>query len=425
MQSSHLAPESDDDPPHEPDPVGLVTDDDITRAIGAGAGVVRQTPVLTARTLSERAGTRVVLKAENLQGTGSFKLRGAMAKIASLGSETSGGVVCGSAGNHAQAVAYAARSLGVACEVFMPETAPIAKADAVQALGATLHLTGQSVDEALAAAQARAQEAAMCFIHPFDDPEVIAGQAGVGRELLEQVPDLARVIVPVGGGGLISGIAVAIRTRRPDVEIVGVQAEACAPYVASLAAGVPIAVDSVRSIADGIAVKRPGELTLRLIDRWVKQLVVVTEDQIAEAMVFLLERSKLVVEGAGAVGVAALLAGNLLKPIEGATAVVLSGGNVGAGMLAEVARRHETQAGRRVVLRVRIPDLPGTLATLLGIIGTTGANLLDVQHMREGLDLHIQETAVQLVLETRGPEHTAGVHATLEAGGYQGAIEIL
>jgi threonine dehydratase len=403
----------------------LVTEDSIRLAARAGDGVLRETPIITTRTLSERAGTRIVLKAENLQGTGSFKLRGAMAKLAALGDASERGVVCGSAGNHAQAVAYAARSRGVPCEVFMPEAAPIAKADAVEALGATLHLEGRSVDECVAAAQARAAEAEMQFIHPFDDPDVISGQGGVGLELLRQVPDMARVVVPVGGGGLISGTAIAIRSARPDVEIIGVQVEACAPFAASLEAGEPVAVDSVRTIADGIAVKRPGEITLQLIDRWVRDMLVVGEDQVAEAMVFMMERSKLVVEGAGAVGVAALLAGRLPGPVEGTTVLVLSGGNVGAGLLAEVARRHETQARRRLVLTVRLSDLPGSLVELIATVSATGANILDVQHLREGLDLHIQETAVQLVLETRGAEHAAAVRAAIEDGGYREATEIL
>ncbi|MCL2418449.1 MAG: threonine ammonia-lyase [Conexibacteraceae bacterium] len=402
----------------------LVTAASIERAARAGGRVVRETPVITTRTLSERAGSRVVLKAENLQGTGSFKLRGAMAKIAALGEECARGVVCGSAGNHAQAVAYAARARSVPCEVFMPEAAAIAKAEAVQALGATLHLVGQTVDEAVAAAQARAAATGMAFIHPFDDPDVISGQGGVGLELLRQVPEMGRVVVPVGGGGLISGIAVAIRSARPDVEVVGVQAAACAPVIGSLAAGMPVPVDSARTIADGIAVKRPGELTLKLIDAWVSQMLVVSEDEVAEAMVFLMERSKLVVEGAGAVGVAALLAGKLAGPVEGTTVMVLSGGNVGAGMLAKVTRRHESEHGRRLVLSVRLPDLPGSLAGLLVVIGRSGANLLDVQHIREGLDLHIQETAVQLVLETRGSEHAAAVRAAIEAAGYPEATAI-
>jgi len=402
----------------------LVTPDSIERAMRAGEGVVRETPIITTRTLSEQAGTKVVFKAENLQGTGSFKLRGAMSKLSALGDATAPGVLCGSAGNHAQAVAYAARARRVPCEVFMPEAAPIAKAEAVEALGATLHLVGQTVDDALAAAKARAAETGMVFIHPFDDPDVISGQGGVGIELLRQVPDMARVVVPVGGGGLISGVAIAIKSQRPEVEIVGVQVEACAPFLGSLEAGEPVAVESARTIADGIAVKRPGEITLRLIDRWVDEMLVVSEDEVAEAMVFLLERSKLVVEGAGAVGVAALLGNRLPDPADGSTVAVLSGGNVGAGLLAEVARRHETQQRRRLVLQVRIPDLPGRLAELLGLIGRAGANIVDVQHIREGLDLHIQETAVQLVLETRGPEHAAAVRAAIEAGGYEEATEI-
>jgi len=380
---------------------------------------VRETPVLSSRTLSDGAGTTIALKAENLQRTGSFKLRGAFAKIASLGDRTANGVVCGSAGNHAQAVAYAARTLGVSCEVFMPIAAPISKVEAAEALGATVHMVGISVDESIAAALARAAEARMAFIHPFDDPEIVAGQGGVGLELLRQVPDMGRVVVPVGGGGLVSGVAIAIKSVRPDVEVVGVQVEACASFPASLQAGEPIAVGSARTIADGIAVKRPGELTLKLIDDWVDQILLVSEDEVAEAMVFLLERSKLVVEGAGAVGVAALLSGKLSGPTRGTTVLILSGGNVDAGLLAEVARRQETQRGRRMVLQLRIPDRPGVLAAVLSLIGELGANVVDVQHTRERLDLHIQETAVQLVLETRGTEHAAVVRAQLDAAGYR------
>ena len=380
---------------------------------------MRETPVLSSRTLSDGAGTTIALKAENLQRTGSFKLRGAFAKIASLGDRTANGVVCGSAGNHAQAVAYAARTLGVSCEVFMPIAAPISKVEAAEALGATVHMVGISVDESIAAALARAAEARMAFIHPFDDPEIVAGQGGVGLELLRQVPDMGRVVVPVGGGGLVSGVAIAIKSVRPDVEVVGVQVEACASFPASLQAGEPIAVGSARTIADGIAVKRPGELTLKLIDDWVDQILLVSEDEVAEAMVFLLERSKLVVEGAGAVGVAALLSGKLSGPTRGTTVLILSGGNVDAGLLAEVARRQETQRGRRMVLQLRIPDRPGVLAAVLSLIGELGANVVDVQHTRERLDLHIQETAVQLVLETRGTEHAAVVRAQLDAAGYR------
>jgi len=394
-----------------------VTLERIERAAAAGAGLVRETPVVSSRTLSRRAGFTVALKAENLQRTGSFKLRGALAKIAALGEGCAAGVVCGSAGNHAQAVASAARSAGVPCEVFMPEGAAISKVEAASALGASVQLVGSMVDDSVAAARACAADAGMAFIHPFDDPDVIGGQGGVGLELLEQVPDLSRVIVPVGGGGLISGVAIAVRSTRPEVEVVGVQVEACAPFPASLRAGSPVPVDSARTIADGIAVKRPGELTLALIRRWVDGMVLVSEDQVSEAMVFLLERTKLVVEGAGAVGVAALLAGKL-EPRPGTTAIVLSGGNVDAGRLAEVARRHETQAGRRLVVQATLPDRPGTLALLLTLVGNAGANLLDVQHIREGLDLHIQETAVQLVLETRGADHARSVTDAIRSAGY-------
>jgi threonine dehydratase len=396
----------------------LVTVADIRRAVEAGAEVVRPTPVLSSKTLTERAGGEVMLKAENLQRTGSFKLRGALAKIASLGDACAAGVICGSAGNHAQAVAYAARVTGVACEVFMPETAPIAKVEAATGLGATVRLVGANVDESLAAAYERAAAGRLAFIHPFNDPVVVAGQGGIGLELLEQVPGLARVIVPVGGGGLISGIAIALKSSHPEIHVVGVQVETCAPLAASLHTGVPAPLEKVLTIADGIAVKRPGELTLALIRRWVDEIVVVGEDEVAEAMVFLMERAKLVVEGAGAVGAAALLSGRARAAEQGITVVILSGGNVDAGLLADVARRHETQAGRRLVLLARLPDRPGSLATLLALVAERGANLLDVQHIREGIDLHVRETAVQLVLETRGSAHATAVAAAVREAGY-------
>ena len=381
-------------------------------------GIVRETPVVSSKTLSERVGATVALKAENLQRTGSFKLRGAMAKITSLGDGCTSGVVAGSAGNHAQAVAYAARARGVPCEVFMPISASIAKIEAASALGATIQLGGETVDEALAAAHQRADEAGMAFVHPFADPVVVAGQGGLGLELLDQVPDISRVIVPVGGGGLVSGVAIALKTQRPEIEVVGVQVATCAPFLASLEAGDPVAVDSAMTIADGIAIKRPAKFTLELIKHWVDDIVVVEEDQVAEAMVFLMERAKLVVEGAGAVGVAALLGGRLRLDGDGTNVVVLSGGNVDAGLLAEVARRHESQAGRRLVLLVRLPDRPGSLARLLTLVGEHGANLQDVQHIREGIDLHVRETGIQLVLETRGQSHAAEVTAAVRSAGY-------
>jgi len=381
--------------------------------------VIRETPVLSSRTLGERCGGTVALKTENLQRTGSFKLRGALAKIAALGEHCATGVVTGSAGNHAQAVAYAARARGVPCEVFMPETAPIAKVEAANGLGARVSFAGVSVDECLAAARERAAESGLAFVHPFDDPDVIAGQGTLGLELLAQIDDLALVIVPVGGGGLASGVAIALKSERPEIRVVGVQVESCAAFPASLAAGRPIAVQSSVTIADGIAVKRPGELTLDLMARWVDDMVVVSEDEVAEAMVFLLERAKLVVEGAGAVGVAALLGGRVAGARTGTTAAILSGGNVDAGLLAQVARRHETQAGRRVVVLTRIPDRPGALAGLLSLVADTGANLVDVQHVREGFDLHVRETAVQTVLETRGDGHADEVLRVIRESGYE------
>jgi threonine dehydratase len=391
---------------------------DIRRAAQAGAGIVRQTPVLSSATLSARVGTTVALKAENLQRTGSFKPRGVAAKLAALGDAAAAGVVTASAGNHGQALAYAARARDLRCEVFMPETAPVAKIDAAEALGATIHLLGSTLDESLAAAHERAEQEHFAFVHPFDDPAVVAGQGTLGLELLAQVPDIAMVVVPIGGGGLASGVAIALKSQLPHVRVVGVQVAACAPFPASLETGEPVAVDSALTIADGIAVKRPGDVTVPLVKRWVDEIVVVPEDEVGEAMVFLLERSKLVVEGAGAVGVASLLDGIVSPPPTGTTVVILSGGNVDGGLLAQIMRRHETQAGRRLVLLARIPDRPGGLAALVTLIAQQGANLIDVVHIREGLDLHVRETAVQLVLETRGQDHADRVTSAVRAAGY-------
>jgi threonine dehydratase len=380
---------------------------------------VRETPVVSSRTLGERTGGTVALKAENLQRTGSFKVRGVMAKLNALGDSCAAGVVTGSAGNHAQAVALAAKARGIPCWVCMPESAPLAKVEAARAHGADIRLGGTTVDDALEAARARAAEdERIAFIHPFEDPDVIAGQGTLGLELFEQVPDLARVIVPVGGGGLVSGTAIALKSQRPSIEVIGVQVASCAPVGASLDAGKPVPVEAALTIADGIAVKRPGELTLSLMTRWVDGMVVVEEDEVADAMVFLLERAKLVVEGAGAVGVAALLSGRTAPAEHGTTVAVLSGGNVDAGLLAEVARRHESQAGRRLVLLAVISDRPGSLARLLTLVGELRANLLEVEHIREGVDLHVRETAVQLVLETRSPAHAQQVTDAVRQAGY-------
>ncbi len=380
--------------------------------------VAKRTPVLSTRTISERAGGIVVLKAENLQRTGSFKVRGASAKLAALGDDAAHGVVAASAGNHAQGLAAAAAARGVPCEVFVPADAPIAKAEAARGQGATVHVGGASLDECLVAAHERAQEAGMAFVHPFDDPDIVAGQGSLGLELLEEVPDLAKVVVPVGGGGLASGIAIAVKSARPEVEVVGVQVAACAPFAASLAAGTPMPVDTALTIADGIAVKRPGDLTLALLGEWLDGMAVVDDEDVAAAMVVLLERCKLVVEGAGAVGVAALLGGQVAPAASGTTVAILSGGNVDPGLLLSIARRHETLAGRRLVVLTRVPDRPGALAGLLGCVATSGGNIVDVSHVREGFDLHVRETAVELVLETRGREHADRVMRAMREHGY-------
>ncbi len=380
------------------------------------ATLARETPVLASGTLTERCGGRILLKAENLQRTGSFKLRGALNRVSGL--PAGSGVVAGSAGNHAQALAYAASARGVACEVFMPAQAPVAKVAAVQAYGGSVTLAGESVDECVAAARERAQHSGAVFVHPFDDPQVIVGQSTLGLELLEQVPDLATVIVPLGGGGLISGIAGVVKCARPDVRVVGVQIAACAPYPAALAAGVPLSVDAGSTIADGIAVKRPGELTLPLVARLVDEVVVVSDEDTAEAMVMLMERAKLVVEGAGAVGVAALLACAVRPAAHGSTVVVLSGGNVDAGLLALVARRHETAVGRRLRVFTRVTDRPGGLAALLLCVAGAGGNLLAVEHVREAVDLQVRQTGVELTLETRGAEHADSIIVAMVAAGY-------
>jgi threonine dehydratase len=402
--------------------MGAVTADDVVAARPAVEAIARHTPVLSSRTISERAGGVVMLKAENLQRTGSFKIRGAAAKLAALGDGCSAGVVAASAGNHAQSLAAAARARGVPCEVFVPDDAPLAKVEAARGQGAIVHIGGDSVDACLTVAKERASDAGMAFVHPFDDPHIVAGQGSLGLELLDDVPDLAKVVIPVGGGGLCSGVAIAVKAARPDVEVVGVQVAACAPYPESLKRGKPVAATSALTIADGIAVKRPGDLTLPLLAEYADGIVLVDEDETAEAMVVLMERCKLVVEGAGAVGVAALLGGQVKPAENGTTIAVLSGGNVDPGLLAAVARRAESEAGRRLVLLTRVADRPGNLARLLACVADTGANIVDVSHVREGLDLHVRETAVELVIETRGHDHAADVLKTMRGSGYEAQV---
>jgi threonine dehydratase len=392
------------------------------RAIARGAV---PTPTLASEDLGELAGTRVVLKAESLQVSGSFKLRGALAKLAALGERANDGLFAASAGNHARAVAQAARIAGVGCEVFMPRDAPVSKVAAVERLGAHVSLGGGSVEDALELATARATDGGAVLIHPFDDLDVIAGQGTIGLELLREVPELSRVIVPVGGGGLASGIGLALRRERPDVELVGVQARACAPLVAALdgaGAGAELDFAPAATIADGIALKRPGRLTLPLLRELLSGLETVSEEEIAAAMVFLAERVKLIAEGAGAVSVAAVLSGRL-APREGTTVAIVSGGNVDNGLLASLLRRHETVAGRRVRIFTRVPDRPGALADLLKLIADARANLLALEHVREAISLNVRETGVEMTLETRGPEHSERLRVALEDGGYEVSFE--
>jgi threonine dehydratase len=386
----------------------------IARAREAGVGAVKRTPVVSSATIGERAGGRVVLKAENLQATGSFKVRGALAKLAELGSAARRGVTAGSAGNHAQALAFAARRVGAPCEIFVPEGASISKTEATRAYGAQVLQGGEGVDAAIAAAQARAADAGMAFVHPFDDPAIISGQATLGLELVEDIADLQRVIVPVGGGGLASGVALAVKRHDRAVKVIGVQIESCAPY-----ANLSVPPGAVTTLADGIAVKQPGRITRPLIETWLDDVVTVQEDDVADAMMLLMERAKLFVEGAGAVGVAALLSGRVPPARAGVTAVVLSGGNVDLGVLPGLIRRAETRAGRRLLLFVRITDRPGGLAGLLNVISAERANIIEVEHVREGVDLHVRETGVQIALEVRNREHAEQVVAAARAAGYQ------
>ena len=376
--------------------------------------IVTHTPVAPSAHLSERYGGSVLLKAENLQRTGAFKIRGAMNKLATLGESARRGVVAGSAGNHAGALAFAAREFGVPCEIYVPAGASLSKIAACRGYGATVHEGGESLDVAVALAQARANETGMVFCHPYDDPVVVAGQATLGVELIDDIPDLAQVIVPLGGGGLLSGVALTVKQFDPSIKVIGVQISSCAPYIYGTAPLGP-----VPTLADGIAVKVPGDVTAPLIQKWVDEIVDVDEDSVADAMRLLLERSKLFVEGGGAVGVSALIAGRVKPAERGTTCVVLSGGNADLGLLTGLVRRHETNSGRRLIVFARISDRPGGLARLLTVFAQYGANLIEVEHVREGVDLHVRETGVQVVLEVRGRDHTESLIAAAKAEGYE------
>jgi threonine dehydratase len=373
---------------------------DIEEARRRLAGVARETPVYSSETFSRIAGRDVWLKAENLQRTGAFKVRGAVNKIATLlDRERAAGVVAASAGNHGQAVAWAAREAGIPARIYVPQDAPMAKVEACRTYGSELIMVGEGFEEALAAAMADVEETGAIFVHPFEDPLVIAGQGTIGLELAEQVPNAGTVVIPVGGGGLAAGIAIALRAQRPELRIIGVQA----------------GLDGF-TIADGILVKYPGELTMSILNDVVDELVEVDDELISEAIVLLLERAKLVVEGAGAVGVAALLGSKVGG--SGPVAIVLSGGNIDPTLLISVMRHGLTLGGRYLVIRTRIPDRPGELVKLLSLIAEARGNVVSVEHHREGMDIPVAETEVELTVITRDQEHCTLLLEQMRIWGY-------
>ncbi len=360
----------------------------------------RVTPVYASETLLRETGRPSLLKAENLQRTGSFKVRGAMNKLSTLSpAECAAGVIAASAGNHGQAVAWAARELGIHATILMPEDAPMAKVEPTLTYGGEVVLGGAGFDEALAQAMRRVEETGATFVHAFEDEQVIAGQGTLGLELVEQVPECDTVLIPVGGGGLAAGIAIALRARRPKVRIVGVQVKR-----------------DGYTIADGIAVKQPGELTMDILGRLLDDLVEVTDRQISEAITLLLERSKLLVEGAGAVGVAALLAGKAGG--EGPVCAVISGGNIDPTTLISVLRHGLTVAGRYLVMRTRLVDRPGELIKLLELVATERGNIVQIEHRREGVHLEVADTGVDLTVVTRNEAHCLRLIAALEENGF-------
>jgi threonine dehydratase len=368
-------------------------------------GVARVTPVYRSDTVSRLVGREVHLKAENLQRTGSFKVRGAYNRISTLSEEErAAGVVAASAGNHGQAVAWAAREVGAHARIFMPQDAPMAKVDATRHYGAEVELTGSALEGCLDAAAEYVAEHGATLVHPFEDRVVIAGQGTIGLELADQVDDIETALIPIGGGGLAAGIALALRAAKPGVRIVGVQAAGTLPGGGGF------------TIADGIAVKHPGELTMSILDEVLDGLVSVTDEEISEAIVLLLERTKLVVEGAGAVGVAALLSGKVDG--SGTAVSVLSGGNIDATLLISVMRHGLAVAGRYLVVRSRVPDRPGELAKLLTLLANERVNVVAVDHQRETADLPVGDTGVELTLVTRDSAHCDEILATMARLGY-------
>ena len=381
-------------------------------------GIAVRTPMEESRWLSAVAGGEVRIKAENLQRTGSFKARGAYVRLSRLSEEERArGVVAASAGNHAQGVALAAQLVGTRATVFMPEGAPIPKERATRGYGAEVVFTGTYLEDALVAAREFSERTGAVLIHPFDHEDIIAGQGTVGLEVLEQLPEAACVVVPTGGGGLLAGIALAVKELRPDVRVVGVQAKDAAAYPGSLEAGRPTPLQQMRTMADGIAVGRPGDLTFAAVRDHVDDVVTVSEDSLARAVLALAERAKLVSEPAGAAAVAAILDDPTRFPTP--CVAVVSGGNIDPLLLGKVIRHGMAAAGRYLNLTITIPDVPGGLARLLAVVGRSGANVLEVAHERISPTLSVDEVDVMLQLETRGSEHSGAVLAQLRAQGYR------
>ena len=396
---------------------GAVMLADIEAARDRLEGVIRDLPPASTRWLFEAVGGPVHLITENLQRAGSFKIRGAYNRIAQLDDEERlRGVVAASAGNHAQGVALAARTLGVRATVFMPEGATIPKVQATRDYGAEVVFAGSTVDEALIAARAFSEETGAVLIHPFDHVDVVAGQGTLGLEIIEKVPDVRTVLVCTGGGGLLAGVAVAVKSLRPEVRVIGVQAERAASYPPSLAAGHPVSLQRMSTMADGIAVGRPGDVPFAIIQEHVDDIVTVTEEELSRAVLMLLERTKLLVEPAGAAGVAALMAHP--ERFEPPVAVVLSGGNVDALLLQRIIRHGLAAAGRYLTVKVRMGDAPGSLAGLLSTVHRAQANVLEVQHDRIDPTLAVDEVDIVLQVETRGAEHREAVTTALADAGY-------
>ncbi|WP_280273854.1 threonine ammonia-lyase [Nocardia wallacei] len=392
--------------------------DHIEAAAKQLAPVIRRTPLVASRVLSERTGLEVRLKCENLQRTGSFKPRGAYHRIANLpAADRRRGVVAASAGNHAQGVAWSATTLGIDSTVFMPIGASLPKLAATRAYGATVHQVGDSIDRSLTAAMDFAEQTGATLIHPFDHPDIVAGQATVALEILEQLPEVGTVVVPTGGGGLLAGVVVALRHLAPEVRVIGVQAAQAAAWPESLAAGKPVALERMSTMADGIAVGLPGEVPFaHVADR--VSIVTVDEDALSSALLLCMERAKLIVEPAGAAAVAALMSRADELDLRGPVCAILSGGNVDPLLLTRLIGHGLSAAGRYLAVRVTISDRPGSLGRLLAAVGDTGASVLDVVHSRTGAWLAIDEVEVLLTLETRGATHRDDVLDALETAGY-------